>query len=105
MKLKKLVLVISAAVMLAFVFSACSQSTQKSADAETETEMIVEKGDQTEKCGGDSESKCGEGKCGEGKEDSDTTKKCGEGKCGEGKCGEGDEKKEDKKCGEGKCGA
>jgi uncharacterized low-complexity protein len=100
MKLKKLLFVMSVTMLVAVLLSGCNQSSPKAEATDSDTELVVEKGDKTEKCGGDADSKCGEGKCGEGKEESDTTVKCGEGKCGEGKSED-----EEKKCGEGKCGA
>ena len=95
MKLKKIFYLVAITMLVGVFFTACSQTSNKTASAD-DTEMSIEKGDQTAKCGGDAESKCGEGK-----ESTDSTKKCGEGKCGEGK----EATDSTKKCGEGKCGA
>ena len=105
MKIKNLFYLVAVVLLAGVLFTACSQSSNKSESA-TDTEMSIEKGDQATKCGGDSdkkcgEGKCGEGKCGEGKEAADSTKKSGEGKSGEGK----EATDTTKKCGEGKCGA
>lgn len=86
MKLKNLFYLTAIVIMFGLGFSSCSQATNKTA-ASDETEMSMDKGDETAKCGDgsettDSTAKCGEGKCGDAKEASDTTKKCGEGKCG-----------------------
>jgi uncharacterized low-complexity protein len=92
MKLRKFLYVAALSILVAVFFSACSQSTNKTAT--DSTELAIEKGDQVTKCSG--EAKCGEGKCGDGKEVADSTKKCGEAK---------EASDSTKKCGEGKCGA